>query len=111
IVLDNEVISAPQVQSVLAQNIQISNDSLPQVLPESEAKQLQVVLNAGALPVNMKVLSVEQVGPTLGADSLRSGLTAALAGFALVLVFLVFIYRVLGLIADLALLIYAFLLW
>lgn len=111
IVLDNDVISAPQVQSVLAQNIQISNDSLPQGLPENEAKQLQVVLNAGALPVNMKVLSVEQVGPTLGADSLRSGLTAALAGFALVLVFLVFIYRVLGLIADLALLIYAFLLW
>jgi preprotein translocase subunit SecD len=54
---------------------------------------------------------VSSIGPTLGADSLRSGLLASLVGFGLVLVFLVIIYRVLGLIAGLALIIYAFLLW
>jgi protein-export membrane protein SecD len=59
----------------------------------------------------MKVLSVTSIGPTLGADSLRSGLIAALVGFGLVLLFLVAVYRALGVVADLALLIYAFLLW
>jgi protein-export membrane protein SecD len=69
------------------------------------------VLQTGALPVNMEVLSVTSVGPTLGADSLKSGLLAALVGFGLVLLFLVAVYRALGVVADLALLIYAFLLW
>jgi protein-export membrane protein SecD len=59
----------------------------------------------------MKVLSVTSIGPTLGADSLRSGLIAALVGFGLVLLFLMAVYRALGVVADLALLIYAFLLW
>src|SRR3712207_4925348 len=59
----------------------------------------------------MEVLSVTSIGPTLGSDSLRSGLLAALVGFGLVLLFLLVVYRVLGVIADLALLIYAFLLW
>jgi preprotein translocase subunit SecD len=69
------------------------------------------VLKTGALPVNMKVLSVATIGPTLGADSLKSGLLAALVGFGLVLLFLVAVYRALGVVADVALLIYAFLLW
>lgn len=111
IVLDKDVVSAPVVRQVLSNNVVIENSSLPQGLPESEAKQLEIVLNTGALPVNMKVLSVMQVGPTLGADSLRSGLEAALVGFILVLIFLLAIYRVLGLVADLALVIYAILLW
>jgi preprotein translocase subunit SecD len=59
----------------------------------------------------MRVLSVTSIGPTLGADSLRSGLIAALVGFGLVLIFLMVIYRALGVVADLALLIYAVLLW
>jgi preprotein translocase subunit SecD len=69
------------------------------------------VLQTGALPVSMRVLSVTSIGPTLGADSLRSGLLAMLAGFGLVLVFLGVIYRALGIVAGLALLIYGFLLW
>jgi preprotein translocase subunit SecD len=89
----------------------ISNRGLPGGLPQEEAKELEVVLKTGALPVNMDVLSVTSIGPTLGSDSLRSGLLAALVGFVLVLVFLLVIYRALGVIADLALIIYAFLLW
>ena len=112
IALDEDVQSAPQVEEpILGGQVSISNDSLPQGLPEGEARQLETVLNTGALPVNMEVISQTEVGPTLGTESLRSGLVAALVGFALVLLLLVIIYRALGLVADLALLIYAFLLW
>jgi len=111
IALDQDIQSAPTVQEPLGQNISISNDSLPQGLPEEEAKQLETVLNTGALPVNMQVISETTVGPTLGLSSLKSGLLASLVGFGLVLLLLLVIYRALGIVADLALLIYAFLLW
>jgi preprotein translocase subunit SecD len=111
IALDQDVQSAPQVNEPLQQNISISNDGLPDGLPEDEAKQLETVLNTGALPVSMKVISETEVGPTLGFSSLKSGLLASLVGFGLVLLLLLVIYRALGVVADLALLIYAFLLW
>jgi preprotein translocase subunit SecD len=112
VVLDEDVVSAPVVEEPIpGGQVVINNTSSPQGLPQEEAEELEIVLQTGALPVNMEVLSVTAVGPTLGADSLKSGLLAALVGFGLVLLFLLFIYRVLGLVADLALLIYAFLLW
>lgn len=112
IVLDEDVVSAPQVdQAIPGGQVEISNDGLPGGLPQEEAEELEIVLQTGALPVNMRVLSVQSIGPTLGADSLRSGLTAALVGFGLVLIFLLIVYRALGVVADLALLIFAFLLW
>ena len=111
IVLDEDVVSAPTVDERLDQGIvQISNTGAGG-LPQDEAEELEIVLQTGALPVEMEVLSVTTIGPTLGAESLRSGLIAALAGFGLVLAFLLFIYRALGIVATLALLIYAFLLW
>ena len=112
IALDEDVQSAPTVQDpIFGGQVSISNDGLPEGMPESEARQLETVLNSGALPVNMEVISQTTVGPTLGLSSLRSGLLAALVGFGLVLLLLVFIYRALGVVAALALLIYAFLLW
>jgi preprotein translocase subunit SecD len=112
IVLDEDVVSAPVVeQSIVGGQVVIQNTNSPTGLPEEEARELEIVLQTGALPVSMKVLSVATIGPTLGADSLKSGLLAALVGFALVLLFLVAVYRALGVVADLALLIYAFLLW
>ncbi len=112
IVLDEDVVSAPTVEEPIpGGQVVISNSSLPGGLPQEEAEELEIVLQTGALPVNMRVLSVTSIGPTLGADSLRSGLIAALVGFGLVLVFLLVVYRALGVVADLALLIYAFLLW
>src|SRR5918911_991763 len=111
IALDQDIQSAPTVQDTLGQNISISNDSLPEGLPEDEAKQLETVLNTGALPVNMTVISETNVGPTLGFSSLKSGLLASVVGFGLVLLLLLVIYRALGIVADLALLIYVFLLW
>jgi preprotein translocase subunit SecD len=111
IALDQDIQSAPTVEDTLGQNISISNDGLPEGLPEDEAKQLETVLNTGALPVNMQVISQTTVGPTLGLSSLKSGLLASLVGFALVLLLLLVIYRALGIVADLALIIYALLLW
>ena len=112
IVLDNDVVSAPVVEQALTGgDVVIENRSSPTGLPEEEASELEIVLQTGALPVNMRVLSVTTIGPTLGTESLRSGLIAALVGLGLVLLFLVAVYRVLGVVADLALLIFAFLLW
>jgi preprotein translocase subunit SecD len=112
VVLDEDVVSAPSVREpIYGGQVVIENQGLPGGLPQKEAKDLEVVLKTGALPVNMQLLSVTSIGPTLGSDSLRSGLLAALVGFGLVLVILLVIYRALGVIADLALLIYALLLW
>jgi len=112
IALDEDVVSAPTVQEgIYGGQVVIENQASPTGLPEEEARELEIVLQTGALPVSMRVLSVTSIGPTLGADSLRSGLLAALVGFGLVLLFLVAVYRVLGVLADVALVIYAFLLW
>ncbi len=111
VVLDEDVVSAPGVNQALNGGQFVIENRSAGGLPEAEAKELEVVLKTGALPINMEILSVTSIGPTLGSDSLKSGLLAALVGFGLVLVFLLFVYRVLGLVADLALLIYAFLLW
>src|SRR5918998_6736761 len=112
IVLDKDVVSAPVVeQSITGGQVVIQNEASPTGLPEEEARELEIVLQTGALPVNMEVLSVTSIGPTLGADSLRSGLLAMLAGFGLVLVFLAIIYRVLGIVAGLALFFFWFSLW
>jgi preprotein translocase subunit SecD len=111
IVLDKDVVSAPTVdEAIIGGQVVISNPGAGGLPPE-EAEELEVVLDTGALPINMEVLSVETIGPSLGTDSLRSGLTAALVGFVLVLLFLLVVYRALGVVADVALLIYAFLLW
>lgn len=111
IILDDEVVSAPRVDERLDQGAVIINNQAAGGLPQAEAEELEIVLQTGALPVQMEVLSVTTIGPTLGAESFRSGLIAALAGFVLVLGFLLFIYRALGIVANLALLIYVFLLW
>lgn len=112
IVLDEEVVSAPVVgEPISGGQVIIENRSNAQGLPQGEAEELEVVLQTGALPVNMEILSTQTIGPTLGADSLRSGLVAAVAGFLLVLAFLTFIYRALGVVASMAMLIYGFLLW
>lgn len=111
IVLDEDIVSAPRVDQRLDQQTVIIENTGAGGLPQNEAEELEIVLQTGALPVEMEVLSVTTIGPTLGAESLRSGLIAGLAGFGLVLLFLLFIYRALGIVADLALLIYVFLLW
>ena len=76
-----------------------------------EAKDLALVLNTGALPVTLTPIEQQQVSAMLGKDSLHAGLIAGAIGLGLVLIFMVVVYRFLGLIADFALIIYAILLW
>src|SRR5829696_1846155 len=76
-----------------------------------QAQDLAESLRIGALPINLKLISQTQVSATLGQQALDQGLTAAGVGLALTIVFLLLFYRVLGLVATVALLIYAALLF
>jgi preprotein translocase subunit SecD len=112
IVLDDVMESDPQVdyqenpQGISGGSAEITGNFTTQ-----EAKDLALVLNTGALPVTLTAIEKQQVSATLGADSLRAGLIAGAVGMALVLIFMIVVYRFLGVIADLALIIYAVLLW
>lgn len=72
-----------------------------------EAKQLAIQLNAGALPVPIEVLEQRQVGASLGQESVTASVRAGLLGLGLVMVFMILMYGVKGLLADLALIVYA----
>jgi preprotein translocase subunit SecD len=99
IVLDGKVISAPVVQErISGGNAQISGN-----FTTAEAQRLAIMLRAGALPVPVEILENRSIGPTLGADSIRSGLRAGLIGAMLVLVFMLVYYGKLGVAAIAAL--------
>ncbi|MGD0217500.1 MAG: protein translocase subunit SecD, partial [Desulfobaccales bacterium] len=100
IILDNVVQSAPVIQSRISARGQITGSFSPQ-----EAHDLAIVLRAGALPATVKIVQNITVGPTLGADSIKKGLTAGILATLLVVGFMVFYYRFSGLVADYALVI------
>lgn len=102
IYLDGLPISAPVVQEMISGGqAQISGNFTVQ-----EAKELVQRLNAGALPVPIELISQQTVGASLGQDSLDKSLQAAIWGLLAVLLFIIFYYRLPGLLASLALLIY-----
>ena len=102
ILLDNEVISAPIVQQVITGgSAQISGE-----FTLEGAQNLAIQLNAGALPVPVKLVEQRTVGATLGAESVAKSVSAGLIGLFMVLVFMVLAYGKLGLIADIALIIF-----
>jgi SecD/SecF fusion protein len=72
-----------------------------------EAKRIAIVLQSGSLPLTFQTLDESSVSATLGKDSLRQGLIAGIVGLILVMIYLLVVYRFLGLVADIALLIYA----
>ncbi|HJN35406.1 MAG: protein translocase subunit SecD [Prochlorococcus sp.] len=72
-----------------------------------EARDLEVQLRGGSLPLPVKILEVRTIGPTLGAENIRRSLIAALSGLVLVTIFMVLIYRLAGVVAVLALCLYA----
>ena len=94
IILDGEVQSAPVIRDRIRDSGQITGDFLLQ-----EAEDLAIVLRAGALPAPVHIIEQRTIGPTLGRDSIRSGVRAAAIGFGLVLVFMVVYYRLSGVIA------------
>ncbi len=75
-----------------------------------EAKDLAILLRSGALPVKINVLEVRTVGPSLGQDSKDKSIVAFSAGIAMIMIFLVILYRLSGIVANIALLVYVMLL-
>lgn len=107
IVLDGVIKSAPTIQATsFSGRPTITGD-----FTEREARDLALVLRYGALPVQLKEQTVETISATLGKDSLNAGIVAGLVGLGLVLLYIIFYYRALGLVVVLGLLISAALLW
>lgn len=101
IVLDGEVYSAPVVRS----KITGGSSQIEGMANVEEAKLLQIVLKAGALKAPVKIIEERVVGPSLGEDSIRSGISASLIAFALVVLFMVTYYSLGGVVAVIAMLI------
>lgn len=110
--LDGQVISAPVTQpsnpsfTSFGGQVQISGS-----FTETQAKNLATELNYGSLPVKLNQITVQTVSPTLGKSSLKAGLIAGLAGLALVLLYMLFYYRLLGVVVIAGLAITGALLW
>ncbi len=99
IVLDHKVQSAPVINSRIEDSgVIVGNFS------QDSAQDLALVLRAGALPASVKYLEERTVGPSLGADSIRAGVRASVASLIVVMLFLVFYYRLSGINAVVALL-------
>ena len=101
IVLDNEVISAPTIQSHIPGGSGIITGSFT----IEESTELAILLRAGALPAGLTFLEERTIGPELGADSIQAGKVACLVAFGAVLVFMAASYGLFGLFANVALLI------
>jgi protein-export membrane protein, SecD/SecF family len=102
IVLDNVVIESPQVQSTIPDGKGVIQGNFN----ADSANKLAVQLRYGALPVPLKVVETETVGASLGQDSVNKSILAGIIGLAMVMVLMVYFYRLPGLIADLALVMY-----
>ncbi len=109
IVLDGEMITCPKIREPIRQHGQISGGfDKPGGL--EEARDLSILLNAGALPFDLEYVENRTVSAQLGQDALIRSLYAGFVGMALVLLFMAFYYRLPGLLADLALIVYCILL-
>lgn len=99
IVLDNKVHMAPNIREKIAGG----GTLIEGFASIDEAKDIAIVLRAGALPAPVDIIEERTVGPSLGADSVKRGTQSVLIGLALVLVFMLIYYRISGSIADFAL--------
>jgi preprotein translocase subunit SecD len=104
IFLDKKMIEAPNIEGAIASNGEIHGG-----FTQDSAVRLSTELNAGALKVPTRIIETENVGPTLGAIDLQKSLVASLVGLGVVLLFMLAVYRVPGVLADLALVVYCFL--
>ena len=102
IVMDDQVISSPSVSS------EIDNDScvISGSFTRDSAAELADLINAGQIPFSLKQVELRSVGPQLGADAMRTSLIAGLIGIALVMLFMLIVYRIPGLVASIALCFY-----
>ena len=109
IVLDQEVISSPQLDPSFSCNIGMGGGStqITGQFTVQEAKDLAILIKGGALPVPVEVIEQRVVGPTLGADAIDASIEAALIGLALTGLFITIVYRLVGSLATIALGCYA----
>lgn len=99
IILDNKVFLAPNLQA----KIQGGRARITGLDKMEEARDLAIVLKAGALPAPVNTMEERTVGPSLGKDSINAGSYSALLGLLLVMIFMIIYYKLSGLVADLAL--------
>lgn len=110
IFFNGELQSAPVIREpIIGGNAQISGGE--NGFQYEEAKKMVDLLNAGALPVPAKIIEENTVGPTLGADSIEKSKMAGAVGLGIVMLFMIAFYRLPGLIADVALIIYSLILF
>jgi preprotein translocase subunit SecD len=100
VVLDNKVMEVANIKEAIRDTGEISGGSMSQ----EQAKDLSMTLRSGALPAGIKYLEERTVGPSLGTDSIRAGVRAAIVGMLAVLIFMLIYYRAAGINADIALL-------
>jgi preprotein translocase subunit SecD len=103
IMLDQSIVMAPRINTPIIDGQAIITGGFS----VDDAKQLSIQLNAGALPVPITVLEQRTVGPSLGMESVQASVEAGVIGILLVMVFMVLIYKVNGLLASIALVLYA----
>lgn len=113
IVLDGVVVSAPQIQPGESSFRPFSRDqiSISGNFEQQEAEDLATVLKDGALPIALEPQAVQTVSATLGKDSLRAGVVAGLVGVALVVLFMLFYYRMFAVVVVLGLCVSAAIMW
>ena len=99
IVLDGKVISAPNINEPITSG----NGVISGNFSFQEATDLSLLLRSGALPTPLDVVEERTVGPDLGEDSIKSGITSLIVGFILVILFMFYKYKIFGLIANTAL--------
>ena len=103
IVVDKQVLSTPRINSAIPSGSGLISGQFDY----ESANNLAIQLRYGSLPIPLKVVDSRLVGPTLGQDSLQRSLVAAMIGFSIVILFMLLYYRLPGLAADIAILIYA----
>ena len=108
IVLDEKVISSPQVAPDIrcGQGITGGTTSITGNFSEAEAKELALLIRAGALPVPVEIVEQRTIGPTLGAAAIKASVTAAVIGALLTTLYMIAYYRLLGVLAAIALGVY-----
>jgi len=109
VILDGQMISCPIIKSTIPGEGVIEG-GFDRVGGLEEARDLSILLNAGALPFDLEYVENRTISPELGEDALHKSLIAGLVGMALVLIFMVAYYRLPGLLADIALVMYCILL-
>jgi preprotein translocase subunit SecD len=102
IVLDGRVISTPVIQSAITEGSGVITGNFT----EESANALAIQLRYGALPIPVKIVQTQTIGPTLGEESVRRSINAGVIGILTVILFMALYYRLPGLLADLALLLY-----